>query len=1203
MPRLDAKRLEVARSVSDKLAKKGELTPFQARSFVRCLQTSWEVEVIKWREGESLKLLNHAYNLLHVADIFREVEGDNSLDSFRSYKRAAELLEWLARSGDEININVPVSLLAGAAYQLSGLPAMSSGLLRQVTSEGAGWSLYAHFLQGDFDGVIGSVSTFWKSSSELTQRGATSNLLSENEEDAFSWYISVELVRTIGLISHSLRVNDKLRLNVGLKKLDAMRRMGNRALGSDISLLISMLCEVAVNFSKATIYNSVERLSEISPKKSDTLKRLARAQYHNGRGILWASQLAGVERLIEQSSFALCTPTGSGKTLVANLALIKELLLVDSDPSMGPLAIYLVPSRALASEVERKLTREMGSEFVITGLYGGNDWGITDYWLEAERPTVLIATVEKAEALMRYLGPLIVARLKLLILDEAHQVVPDDPEYTMKKFAKHEDRSLRLESFVSRVLVQAPEIARLALTAVAGGAAAPVSRWIELDKEAQPVGLNYRSTRQLVGVFETRAGSAPKINIDLMNGAPLVVAGRNNSPYLNIRIDPMPQLPAAMRNSLNRYNQLEILWTSMHFRQSGKRVLISLTQAPQRTMKWYCEALVLPEWTNLVKLMLPEDPILQRDYNEALDTCLDYCGEDSYEATLLRVGIATSHGQMPQRLRLLMTNLIEHGICSITIATATLTEGVNLPFDIIFLPQLRRQSYDRNEKETIILPLSTSEFRNLSGRAGRPGAAKSMEGLTLIAIPQAPSTTAKSMKSTQQKQVRQFQSDYEYLIERLEEDEDLERVNSPLSLLMNSIYTKALEHGLVKDHEDFLVWLERSSPGDVSDTAAMGDESSLAVLADTLDELDGVLLSAAEEFSVGHESFESSDIEECLKALWGKTFSTYAVLQENWMERAFIKRGIAIVEEVYSDEDERKRLYQYGFTPFMGRRFDTVFNDIKEILIDSEEYGTLAADDRFDLFEKLAEIIRYEQGFGFSVGQSDAAREVLENWSDVLKWWINIPDSATPEPDELREWQRFVSENLEFKLGVAVGASVARAWSDGVGGELVVPSLEDWKETTELPWFAFWVRELLRWGTHEPFVAFSLAQGVAKTRSEAFEMKVDFDEWLENNYYDIEPEDRIDPKLFLNWRKGLVERKIRRKKMPKYPAEITGSDGSSGEYNVLPLYKGDVVIWLDPAGYELARSNVDDWGDQYGLQSFDFKMTVTEGSAIVKRIF
>jgi replicative superfamily II helicase len=100
---------------------------------------------------------------------------------------------------------------------------------------------------------------------------------------------------------------------------------------------------------------------------------------------------------------------------------VKELLLL-ADGLLAPLALYLVPSRALAGEVGAKLATELG-DFIVTGLYGGADWGITDAWLTSDTPTVLIATVEKADTLMRYLGPVLLVRLRLLIVDEAHQVV------------------------------------------------------------------------------------------------------------------------------------------------------------------------------------------------------------------------------------------------------------------------------------------------------------------------------------------------------------------------------------------------------------------------------------------------------------------------------------------------------------------------------------------------------------------------------------------------------------------------------------------------------------------------------------------------------------------------------------------------------------------------------------------------------------
>ncbi|HBC3976577.1 TPA: DEAD/DEAH box helicase [Vibrio parahaemolyticus] len=1201
MSSLSEQRLIIAKSVSDKLAQEGQLTPFQARSFVRCLQTSWEVDVIQWRDGESSKLLSYTYNLIHVAQIFRDVEGSDSPNAIQAYKRAAEQLEWLSRAGDgdELYMNVPISLLAGAAYQLGGLPAMSSGLLKQVSSEDAGWKLCAQFLQCNFNGVIESVAQFWHTSPELTGKNASFNLLHDKEDDSFSWYITVELVRILGLISHSLRVNDKLRLQASLEKLSSMHQMGNRVLDSDVSLFISMLYEVALNFSKASIYEPLDKLLKIDPAKSEIVNRFARIQYQNGRGILWASQLTGIERLIEKKSFALCTPTGSGKTLVANLALVKELMLVKHGGEAGALALYLVPSRALAGEVEGKLTREMGNELIVTGLYGGNDWGITDYWLKVEKPTVLVATVEKAEALMRYLGPLILTRLKLLILDEAHQVVPSDPEYSVKKFSQHEERSLRLESFVTRVLTQSPNIARIALTAVAGGAATPVARWVEHNKDALPVGLNYRSTRQVIGVFETRPRATPKIKIDLMNDTPLSVIGRDTSPYLSLKIDPMPQLPASMRNSLNRYNQLEILWASMHFRQSGRRVLISLTQAPQHTMKWFNEALNLKSWKDLVSFVSPENPFHKKYYDEAYDTCVDYCGENSYEAKLLKAGIATSHGQMPQKLRLLMVKLIEQGICKITVATATLTEGVNLPFDIIFLPQLRRRSYDPDVEESIVFPLSTSEFKNLSGRAGRPGSANSMEGVTLIAIPQSISTTAPKEMRKQQRQVENFKRDYDDLKRRLTEDSESNSVTSSIALLIQSIFEKAVDNGLISNESEYLSWLETCSPEDISDTAAMGDTSTQSMLADCLDELDGILLSTTEEY----HAVDKGNIEDHLKNMWKNTFSSYASAQEEWMERAFIKRGLAVVNTLYPDEKERKKLYQYGYTPFMGRRFDSVYNNVKNVLVEAKDYGVSTADERGRIFGQLADLISEDQGFGFSVGQTVSAQRVLQNWYGVLTWWLTIPKSTPPQPDELREWQRFVSDNLEFRLGVVVGASVARAWSEGVDGELLVPSLEEWKDKTGLPWFGFWVRELLKWGTHEPFVAFSLAQGIAKTRSNALEKKLEFDEWLKSELKEIKPDDWIDPQLFLKWKATLPKAEKRKIAELKFSAKLTETNGAKGTYNVLPMHNNGTVTWLDPAGYELAKSEVEDWDEQYSQQRSDFKLIITKRVAFVERVY
>jgi len=62
---------------------------------------------------------------------------------------------------------------------------------------------------------------------------------------------------------------------------------------------------------------------------------------------------------------------------------------------------------------------------VVTGLYGGVDWGPTDAWIQTGRATIVICTFEKADALLRYLGVLFLNRVRLVVVDEAHEVRRD----------------------------------------------------------------------------------------------------------------------------------------------------------------------------------------------------------------------------------------------------------------------------------------------------------------------------------------------------------------------------------------------------------------------------------------------------------------------------------------------------------------------------------------------------------------------------------------------------------------------------------------------------------------------------------------------------------------------------------------------------------------------------------------------------------
>lgn len=1205
MPEYDPERLEIADGLRLELAVENELSRQQARAFVRCLQTSWHVQTIQWSERDSNRQLSDARRLLHAAHVFREIQGSGSKHAFDCYRRAGEIFEWLARAADDARKQVPIELLAAGAYQLGGLPAMASGLLAQIPAEHEGVALYGAFLRADFDGVLRRTAEYWSANPDLTVPAAGRLLATADDQEDIhrvGRYFTVELIRSLGLVADSLRRGDDVRLGRAMEKLQALDLMAMRILSDDASLIISILYQVAESFKTASIYGAVRALGDLNPERQGRLLAYARDQFSRGRGILWTSQIQGIERLLEESSFALCTPTGSGKTLIANLALVRELLLREAD-GLAPLAVYLVPSRALAGEVEAKLRSELGRDMTVTALYGGADWGITDAWLTGDQPTVLIATVEKADALMRYLGPFLTARLRLIIVDEAHQVVPEASENTRVSFSEHSNRAIRLEQLVSRVLVQRPDVVRIALTAVAGGAAGPVAQWVEGRADATAVGVRYRSTRQVIGVLETAPGAQGRILLDMMNGQTLYIRGQEQPVYLPLRIPAMPNLPARMRNSLNRFNCLSVLWTALHLVEEDQRILISVAQEPEQTMRWFKEALQLPSWANAPQFQPPEG-FLRNRFDEARVACRDYCGENSFEMFLLERGIASSHGQMPQRLRRLMTEMIERRICPITVATATLTEGVNLPFNLIFLTSLKRRSWDQIAEQPVVAPLSTSEIRNLAGRAGRPGAAKGIEGMTLVAIPTREAATAPNTIPVQRRQRVELQRDYDRMREALlTEEADDGEVESPLALLLWTIRERAIRV-LGIDPNDFLDWLESVVPTDISEEAGEDAADRRSRLADAVDELDGILLTAIEEVAKAEEQDMSpARAEEHLAQLWSTTFSAFAAEQEAWLEKAFVQRGLGIVETVYPDAAERRRLYQYGFTPLVGRRFEAVAPQIRALIERADRFGEDEVTARIDVFEAIGDLLTADRGFGFRVRGTETDQTLLNRWADVLGWWMDEPDSVNPGPDALRSWQRFVADNLEFRLGVAIGAVVAQAWSEGAADAFAVPSLAEWKETTGMPWFGFWARELLRWGTHDPFVAFALSQGLEQSREDAAARRGEFEAWLEDELDEVTSEDLIDPQHFMRWQLSMGREILDRFDDIPEPVELTGTNGRRLRYNVIPVRRDGRVRWIDPAGFELAESN--DILDEFGSSAIrsDFELRTDGAEAQVHRIF
>src|SRR3546814_353145 len=116
--------------------------------------------------------------------------------------------------------------------------------------------------------------------------------------------------------------------------------------------------------------------------------------------------------------------------------------------------------------------------------------------------------------------------------------------------------------------------------------------------------------------------------------------------------------------------------------------------------------------------------------------------------------------------------------------------------------------------------------------------------MTLVALPLRPSTTANDPRPTQQRQLREWADEYDKLRQQLlAEEQELGGAESPLALLLNRIWEKARDVlGITPDA--FMDWLEKTAPGDVSADAGAGATGARARIADAMDELDSVLLTA-----------------------------------------------------------------------------------------------------------------------------------------------------------------------------------------------------------------------------------------------------------------------------------------------------------------------------------------------------------------------
>ncbi len=176
--------------------------------------------------------------------------------------------------------------------------------------------------------------------------------------------------------------------------------------------------------------------------------------------------------LFEGKNLLVCTPTASGKTLIAEMAAGKSII-----EGKGK-AVYIVPLVALANEKAKEFRKRYGHLFKVAlsvGDFDSSDPHLMDYDL-------IICTAEKLDSLIRHHAPWL-RFVSVVIVDEVHLL-------------NDVSRGPTLEILITLLKKILPGAQIIALSATIGNPE-ELAKWLD----AKPVKDNWRPVPLHKGVY------------------------------------------------------------------------------------------------------------------------------------------------------------------------------------------------------------------------------------------------------------------------------------------------------------------------------------------------------------------------------------------------------------------------------------------------------------------------------------------------------------------------------------------------------------------------------------------------------------------------------------------------------------------------------------------------------------------------------
>lgn len=434
--------------------------------------------------------------------------------------------------------------------------------------------------------------------------------------------------------------------------------------------LTTLLSVVMEEIRKRSVWKSIQNYFERYPKY---IKKLVNSDPPIVE--LWASQIKAIDNgLLDKNkkNFVISMPTSAGKTLIAELAIIKCLI-----ENMDSTCIYIAPNKALALQVERDLMKRVSPlGFKVSLVVGSYDYPeIAEMKLKNCR--VLIITPEKLSLLLKRRHAIVLS-CRLFVLDEAQTLQTGG------------DRGIHIEFLLIRIHNLLPNSQIILLSAVINNPE-DIASWIE-ENRTQVVSIDWHPTRTLQAVLHEGVveyydeNRGLKLEFPETKGKPniekaviLAKAYRTLGPVLIFC-----NTKSRAEEIANRLNEQMFL---SHSADSLKR---------------------LKELANRVSAQFGSDFALSK---------------------YLEKGIAYHHADLPSEIRSEIERLVRNGDIRLIASTTTLAEGINTPVSTVIIPYLNFQEFTPRRRWKWI-PLTKMLYKNIAGRAGR--ALENTEGHVIL---------------------------------------------------------------------------------------------------------------------------------------------------------------------------------------------------------------------------------------------------------------------------------------------------------------------------------------------------------------------------------------------------------------------------------------------------------------------------------------